>query len=294
MLDTLSAKIDARERLTEAEISALASMTDIIGVGMLADGVRRGRHGNRATFLRVAHVPLVNAADPGPLPGSAGEVRLRDSPTSIEAASAAVRAVVARAGGIPVAAFSLAELDSLSRGVGVPLAECLVELKHAGLERIAEVSLDGPSFERGLETIVRADLTVSHLVFDDAADDWLVRIRQLTLFLDRIPGSHVLAPLPRRVDSAAPTTGYEDLKRVALARVIADNIQTIQVDWSLYGPKLAQVALTFGADDLDDVPAVDDLSLGPRRATIEEVRRNIQAAGLVPVERNGRWDGVRS
>ncbi len=79
------------------------------------------------------------------------------------------------------------------------------------------------------------------------------------------------------------------MKRVALARVIADNIQTIQVDWSLYGPKLAQVALTFGADDLDDVPAVDDLSLGPRRATIEEVRRNIQAAGLVPVERNALW-----
>jgi 2-iminoacetate synthase ThiH len=49
------------------------------------------------------------------------------------------------------------------------------------------------------------------------------------------------------------------------------------------------VALTFGADDLDDVPAVDDLSLGPRRATIEEVRRNIQAAGLLPVERNALW-----
>jgi aminodeoxyfutalosine synthase len=171
----------------------------------------------------------------------------------------------------------------------VPLAECLAELKRAGLERIAEASIDGPGFERGLETIARADLSVSHLVVDDAADDWLVRIRQLTLFLDRIPGSHVFAPLPRRVNPAAPTTGYEDLKRVALARVIADNIQTIQVDWSLYGPKLAQVALTFGADDLDEVPAIDDLSLGPRRATIEEVRRNIQAAGLLPVERNGRW-----
>ncbi len=294
MQDALSAKIDARERLTEAEIGDLASMPDIIGLGMLAEAVRRQRHGDRVTFLRVAHVPLVNAADPGPLPGAAGEVRLRDSPTSIEAAAAAVRGVIARAGAIPVSAFSLGELDSLARDVGVPLPECLAALKRAGLERIAEASIDGPGFERGVETIVRADLGVSRLVFDDAADDWLTRIRQLTLFLDRIPGSHVLAPLPRRVNPAAPTTGYEDLKRVALARVIADNVQTIQVDWSLYGPKLAQVALTFGADDLDDVPAVDDLSLGPRRATIEEVRRNIQAAGLVPVERNGRWDGVRS
>ena len=289
MLDTLSAKIGARERLTEAETTELSSMTDIIGLGMLAEGVRRHWHGDRVTFLRVAHVTLAQAADPQPIPGSAGEVQLRGSLSSIEAASAAVRAVIARAGRIPVSAFSLDELESLARGVGASLADCLTELKRAGLERIAEASLDDPGFEVGLETVIRAGMGVPRLVFGQAADDWLARIRQLTVVLDRIPGVHVLAPLPRRVNPAAPTTGYEDLKRIALARVVADNIQTIQVDWGLYGPKLAQVALTFGADDLDDVPAADDLSLGPRRATLEEVRRNIQAAALVPVERNARW-----
>jgi hypothetical protein len=40
---------------------------------------------------------------------------------------------------------------------------------------------------------------------------------------------------------------------------------------------------------LDEVPAADDVSLGPRRTPVEEVRRNIQAAALVPVERNGLW-----
>jgi aminodeoxyfutalosine synthase len=292
MLDTLSAKIGARELLTEVEIEELASMTDIIGLGMLAEGVRRHWHGDRITFLRVAHVELAKASDPQPIPSSAGEVQLRGTPLSIEAASAAVQALLARAGGIPVSAFSLSELESLARTVGVPLAQCLGELKRAGLERIAEAAVDAPGFEQGRDALVLAGIGVPRLVFDQPADDWLARIRRLTLVLDRMPGPHVLAPLPRRMNPSSPTTGYEDLKRIALARIVADNIQTIQVDWSLYGPKLAQVALTFGADDLDEVPAADDVSLGPRRAPVEEVRRNIQAASLVPVERNALWAGL--
>ena len=63
----------------------------------------------------------------------------------------------------------------------------------------------------------------------------------------------------------------------------------IQVDWALYGPKLAQVALTFGADDLDSVAAAEDESKGQRRTTPEEIRRAIQAASMTPVERNGRF-----
>jgi aminodeoxyfutalosine synthase len=84
------------------------------------------------------------------------------------------------------------------------------------------------------------------------------------------------------------------VKHVALARIVVDNIPSIQVDWSLYGPKLAQVALTVGADDVDGVSPDDDLSQGPRRSPLEEVRRNIQAAGQEPVERNGRFDLVSS
>src|SRR5207244_9016222 len=100
------------------------------------------------------------------------------------------------------------------------------------------------------------------------------------------------APLPRRVNPAAPTTGFEDVKHIALARIVVDNVPSIQVDWSLYGPKLAQVALTVGADDVDAVSAEDDGGEGRRRAPLEEIRRNIRAAGLEPVERNGRFDLV--
>jgi 2-iminoacetate synthase ThiH len=78
------------------------------------------------------------------------------------------------------------------------------------------------------------------------------------------------------------------VKKVALARLFLDDVASIQVDWTLYGPKLAQVALTVGADDLDAVSASDEAPDGPRRSPLEDVRRNIRAAGFEPAERNGR------
>ena len=105
---------------------------------------------------------------------------------------------------------------------------------------------------------------------------------------DAVGVIRAFAPLPRRVSTTAPTTGYDDVRRVALARLAIANIPSIQVDWALYGPKLAQVALTMGADDLDSVSASDAAPDGRRRAPLEEVRRNITAAALEPVERNGR------
>jgi 2-iminoacetate synthase ThiH len=61
-------------------------------------------------------------------------------------------------------------------------------------------------------------------------------------------------------------------------------VEVIEIDWQQYGPKLAQVALMFGANHLDRVLPVDDPALGPRRASTEEVRRNIVAAGFRPAE----------
>ena len=86
-----------------------------------------------------------------------------------------------------------------------------------------------------------------------------------------------------------PTTGYDDLKQISLARLLVSNIDSIQVDWPLYGPKLAQVALTVGADDIDGVAAVDPGVLGTRRSPIEEIKGNIRAAGLEAAERDGRF-----
>jgi aminodeoxyfutalosine synthase len=77
---------------------------------------------------------------------------------------------------------------------------------------------------------------------------------------------------------------------VTIARLLCDEIPAVQVDWSLHGPKLAQVAILYGANDLDGVSAADDLTFGPRRAPREEIRRQIRSAGAVPAERNGRYE----
>ena len=52
------------------------------------------------------------------------------------------------------------------------------------------------------------------------------------------------------------------------------------------------MALTFGADDIDGVSASDEAPEGRRRAPLEEIRRNIEAAGFEPVERSGRFAAV--
>jgi aminodeoxyfutalosine synthase len=100
-----------------------------------------------------------------------------------------------------------------------------------------------------------------------------------------VGGVRTFAPLPRHIVTAQPSTGYDDVRQVAMARLLLDNIESIQVDWALYGPKLAQVALTMGADDVDGVSAFEG-ELGRRRSSIEEIRGNIRAAGLDPAERD--------
>ena len=79
------------------------------------------------------------------------------------------------------------------------------------------------------------------------------------------------------------------MKAVALARLAAPNVPSIQIDWLRYGPKLAQVALTFGADDLDNVTASDELPTGAGVRRSKKVRRGIEAAGFLPMERDGRF-----
>ena len=99
-----------------------------------------------------------------------------------------------------------------------------------------------------------------------------------------------LAPLPCVDPGNQPSTGYDDVRTIALARLICRTIPSIQVDWRLYGPKLAQVAIAYGADDIDRVAGVAAGDLGRRRSPREEIERNIRAAFAEPVERNGRYE----
>jgi len=279
---------------SDQELAALAASHDIIAIGMAADDVRRARHGSRTTFLRVSDVPSTNGAGEASGPALAGEIRIIGTPTARAAATARVHEVASRANGVPISAYSLADLEQLATREGVTLRSLLEELRAAGLELIAEAPVDQlRDPRRSIEEVNIAGLALARLtVFKTPAADPLPLLKSVNELQRAVAVIRAFAPLPRRLNPSLPSTGYDDVKRVALARIVCDNVPSIQVDWSLYGPKLAQVALTVGADDVDGVSPLDDTSEGRRRAPLEEIRRNIRAAGFEPVERNGRYDLV--
>jgi aminodeoxyfutalosine synthase len=279
--------------VSDVELDALATTHDIINLGMLADGERRRRHGTRTTFVRVASVSAALRA-PVPVPVSAGEVRIEGVPASRAAAIERVREVAAAAGMVPISGYSLAELERMAACESVTLRSLLEDLRAAGLELVAEAPLDLlQSARRSIEEVNIGGLTLGRLTVHRLQDPNMVSLFKSVVELQYQVGVvRAFAPLPRTMNPAVPTTGYDDVKRVALARLVVDNVPSIQVDWSLYGPKLAQVALTVGADDVDGVSAENDTGEGRRRAPLEEIRRNIVAAGQDPVERNGRFDLV--
>jgi aminodeoxyfutalosine synthase len=281
--------------VSDVELATLTATHDIISLGMLADGERRRRHGARTTFVRVA----TTSAEPGgplPRPAAAGEIRIDGTPTSLAAAIERVGEVAAIAGGVPLSGYSLADLEQLAAQEDVTLRSLLEELQEAGLELVAEAPIDRlQSARRSIEQVNIAGLTLARVTVHRLQQPDVVPLLKAVVAVQRDVGVlRVFAPLPRTLNHAVPTTGYDDVKRIALARLIVDNVPSIQVDWSLYGPKLAQIALTVGADDVDGVSAEDDMSEGRRRAPLEEVRRNIRAAGQDPIERTGRFDPVRS
>ncbi len=206
---------------------------------------------------------------------------------------AAVTAAAALAAGVPVTGFSLADLHALAPDEDA-LASLCSRLHDAGLDAIAETPIDLDLLSQPAIAVRAARdaglgvwrLTVQRLADNVARIATVERARELQA---AVGGFRAFAPLPRTVSVTEPTTGYDDVKQVALARVVVTNIDSIQVDWPIYGPKLAQVALTVGADDVDGIAAVDPGVLGTRRSPIEEIKGNIRAAALEAVERDGRF-----
>ncbi len=290
----LAARLAAGGRLADADIDRLADTHDILALGMLADQVRRARHGGRATFVRVATFDVSQPVpDPPSIPAAAGEWRIVGIPADVDAAVRLTRQLAALPGRKPLSGFSLADLDAVAQAGGRTRDAVLAALREAGLDTVAYVPADRvPALGDAIEAVGRAGLGVGRISFDTPAVAGRLMLLRGIAALPAAAAVPAIAPLPPSLAALSPTTGYDDVKVVALARLIVDNIPSVQVDWAMYGPKLAQVALTFGADDLDLVSPVDEVPEGRRRAPAEEIRRNITSAGLEPVERDGRYQAI--
>jgi hypothetical protein len=291
-LTDLEQKVAAGTPFTRADAERLMNSVDLIRIGMLGQAARQRRTKDDVTFLRVT------LASGGVVPddrGDPGEVRLLSVPHTVDAALAEVQRVSAFASGTPVSGYRATELLDLSGHDRAGLADVAARLRAAGLESVAEFEIDafetteeavdvGQAIERGGLGVWR--LTVGRAGLSDRVA-LIERASELSRALRTV---RAFAPLPRHDAPESPSTGYDDVRTIAAARLVCEQIGAIQVDWPLYGPKLAQVALAYGASDIDGVAAVDASELGTRRAPRQDIMRQIQAAGCVPVERNGRGE----
>jgi aminodeoxyfutalosine synthase len=123
--------------------------------------------------------------------------------------------------------------------------------------------------------------------------DHLIRLRELQ---DETGGFQTFIPLAfhpdnTRLSHIPKASGLMDLKTMAVSRLMLDNFPHVKAYWVMLGIKTAQVALSFGADDLDGTVVHEKIyhdagSDSPQELSVAEIRRLIEEAGRVPVERD--------
>ena len=122
--------------------------------------------------------------------------------------------------------------------------------------------------------------------------DHMIRLRTLQ---DETGGFQTFIPLAfhpdnSRMDDIPKPSGVMDLKTMAVSRLMLDNFPHIKAYWVMLGIKTAQIALAFGADDIDGTVVHEKIyheagAETPQEVTVDEIRRLITEASRIPVER---------
>jgi aminodeoxyfutalosine synthase len=130
--------------------------------------------------------------------------------------------------------------------------------------------------------------------------DHMARLRHLQ---DLTGGFQAFIPLafhPQNTQIAefGMTTGFDDLKTLAVSRIFLDNFDHIKAFWIMLGEKIAQVSLNFGVDDIDGTVVEEKITHAAGAMTSESLSRDalvkmIQKAGKVPVERDTLYKEIR-
>ena len=136
---------------------------------------------------------------------------------------------------------------------------------------------------------VAASLTIGNSETFEQRIDTLKMLRDLqqdshAIHVALIRVHHAASAEARREEEA---TAVDYLKTLAVTRLFLDNVEHIQTDWSVMGPKVLELALRFGADDAGTIPWSQSGSPGPSHHGGEsELRRIIRDAGFRPVQRD--------
>ena len=218
--------------------------------------------------------------------------------------------------------FTAVEIHFFARHYGMTYGEVLERLQRAGLDSLpgggaeifhpevrARISHDKATGEQWLEVHrvahalgmrTNATMLYGHIETFEHRVDHLMRLRALQ---DETEGLQAFIPLAFHPDGngmknlPAPTA-IDALRTVAVSRLLLDNVPHLKAYWVSMTPEVAQIALRFGADDVDGTIVHETIykaagSRSPGGLTVEQLVRLIQEAGRVPVERDTLYNVVR-
>jgi aminodeoxyfutalosine synthase len=222
---------------------------------------------------------------------------------------------------VQLSLFTAAEIEYMAKRHRMAIPDIVTALKGAGLDNVnggaaeifaeatrAKICPNKVSSDNWLvihEELHRqgvasnATMLYGHIESIEDRVDHLIRLRESQ---DRSPGYNAFIPLAFHPDGnelsdCGWTTGLDDLRTFAVARLMLHNFEHIKAYWMIQGLKICQVALQFGADDLDGTHGSTDKemiyhSAGTRSGQYvddREFRRLIEEAGYVPVRRNSTY-----
>ena len=223
---------------------------------------------------------------------------------------------------VTIKAFTAVEIDYLSISNNLSLGKTIQILKDAGLNMLpgggAEVMSDRIHDElfpekigksRWLEIIeevhkagitTNATMLYGHIETLEERVDHLIQLRELQ---DKTSGFSAFIPLAfhsenTKLNHISSTTAFDDLKNISVARLMLDNFDHIKAYWVMIGERLAQIALHFGADDLDGTIIEEKIThtAGAKSAkglTREKMIKLIESSGLKAVERDSFYNPVK-
>lgn len=226
-----------------------------------------------------------------------------------------IRGLKERFPAVHIKAFTMVEIGYLAKRSGLDVREVLQRLKDAGVDSLpgggAEIfaprvrrvicdhKIDGEEWlniaryahQMGLKS--NCTMLYGHIETEEDRVDHLLKLRQLQ---DETGGFQAFIPLAFHPANTAmqhipPTTGFDDLKNIAISRLLLDNIPHIKAYWVMMTPKVAQIAQRFGADDIDGTIVEERIYHDAGATTSRAMRRDellrlIREAGREPVERD--------
>ncbi len=223
---------------------------------------------------------------------------------------------------VHIKAFTAVEIDYLSGLSGFGLKKTISVLMDAGLgsmpgggaeifaarirKKICPEKISGQRWLTVMRTAHMAGLKTNATMLYGHVEgikdrvDHLLRLRTLQ---DKTGGFNAFIPLafqPKNTEMGIDsfTSGIDDLKTIAVSRLFLDNFQHIKAYWIMLGEKISQVALTFGADDIDGTVVEEKIAHmagGTSSGVLEKdaLVELIQKAGKIPVERDSLYNIIQ-